>query len=86
MKTEIKSFAYANMKNLDQRQAMLQEPVSRIGWQAGGFGIFNEQARVITKIGSDQIKKELDSAFKNSKIKDLESLLAACPTLESAIG
>ena len=74
-------FTYNSLKNLDSRQEMLRSDISSLGWQAGGFGVFNEQARVLTPSGAQAIKSELElftASLKNGFDVDM---IIECPTL-----
>ncbi|MEH6451211.1 MAG: hypothetical protein V7765_21275 [Oleispira sp.] len=78
---ELEQYTYKDISRLVDREEMLKENVSSLGTQAGGFGIFTEQARVLTWAGADQIKKEIaDNASLN-----VYELLESCPTLKALI-
>lgn len=78
----INQFTYADIKNLERRKEMLDSEVSSIGWQKGGFGCFNEQARVVTTSGANKIKTEVEV---NAQL-DFDQLMDACPTLKALVG
>lgn len=77
---ELEQFTYKDISRLADREKMLKENVSSIGTQSGGFGMFTEQARIVTLGGSDTIKEELGAMGFN-----VPKLLDACPTLKSLI-
>lgn len=77
---EIEQFTYKDISRLVDREEMLKENVSSLGTQSGGFGIFTEQARVVTVEGSDTIKEELGAMGFN-----VSKLLDSCPTLKALI-
>lgn len=81
----MQEFTYNSLKNLDSRQEMLGENISSLGWQAGGFGIFNEQARVLTLSGANQIKAELEVFLIGVKNGCDFNLTEECPTLSELI-
>lgn len=77
---ELEQFTYKDISRLVDREEMLKENVSSIGTQSGGFGMFTEQARIVTLEGSDTIKEELGAMGFN-----VSNFLDACPTLKSLI-
>ena len=77
----IEKFTYRDLTKTNKREEMLYEKVSSLGTQAGGFGVFTEQARLITLSGSNQIKKEITEVCGF----DLEEIYEACPTLKDLI-
>ncbi len=80
----MEQFTYAAIKKPAQRQEMLNEDVSSLGTQSGNYGLFTEQARVLTLSGSKAIKEELRKlALLISK--DSQALLDNMPTLKKLI-
>tara|TARA_R110000824_G_scaffold220201_3_gene407278 strand:- start:3228 stop:3470 length:243 start_codon:yes stop_codon:yes gene_type:complete len=78
---DIEQFTYKDLTRTVNREEMLEQDVSRLGTQAGNFGLFKEQARIVTWSGSKQIQTELMWKFG----KDLSKLLDECPTLKALI-
>ena len=74
-------YTYNDIKKPVKRQEMLSNPLSSIGTQSGGFGIFNEQARVLTLKGAEDILDELqvDAGL------NIEKLFNICPTLKALL-
>ena len=81
----MQEFTYNSVKNLDSRQEMLNGKVSSLGWQAGGFGTFNEQARVITLAGANAIRTELEIFLIGVKAGCNDDMAKECPTLNALI-
>lgn len=79
---ELEQYTYKDISRLVDREEMLKENVSSLGTQAGGFGMFTEQARVLTWAGADQIKKELAEEL---VLLDVDLILKRCPTLKALI-
>ena len=78
---DIEKFTYKDLTRTVNRNEMLDENVSSLGTQAGNFGIFKEQARIVTWAGSKQIQSELMWKFG----ADLGEMLDDCPTLKALI-
>lgn len=78
---DIQQFTYKDLTRTVNRQEMLEETVSSLGTQAGNFGIFTEQARVVTWSGAKQIQEELSWKFGD----ELSKILDECPTLKALI-
>ena len=79
---ELEQYTYKDISRLVDREEMLKENVSSLGTQSGGFGMFTEQARVLTWAGADQIKKELAEEL---VLFDIDLILKKCPTLKALI-
>jgi hypothetical protein len=78
---ELEQFTYRDLTKTKTRNEMLYNGISSLGTQSGGFGIFNEQARVLTVSGAATIQREL----KDNACLDLVELYDACPALEALI-
>ena len=74
-------FTYKDLTRTANRKEMLEENVSSLGTQAGHFGAFKEQARVVTLSGSKKIQEELSWSLGG----DVAKLLDECPTLKALI-
>lgn len=72
----MEQFTYSALKKLDSREEMLNENVSRLGTQSGQYGVFQEQARILTLNGARLIRQELKNAGVDwESIKTLSSLI-----------
>lgn len=74
-------YTYNDIKKPVKRKEMLSNALSSIGTQSGGFGEFNEQARVLTLRGAEDILDELQV---NAGL-NLEKLFKICPTLKALL-
>jgi len=75
---ELEQFTYSSLKKPVLREEMLSEKLSSLGTQSGHYGVFVEQARVLTLQGADAIRDELEvDAGLN-----MHKLLEICPTLK----
>lgn len=81
----MKKFTYNSLKNLDSRQEMLRSDISSLGWQSGGFGDFNEQARVVTISAAEQIKSEIEIYIMSIKCGQCVDFDIECPTLSKLL-
>lgn len=80
----MQQFTYAAIKKPKQRQEMLNEDISSLGTQAGNYGLFTEQARVITLSGSKKILKEI-KALCNDEDLDFNAVLEFAPNLNKLL-
>ena len=80
----MEQFTYAAIKKPSQRQEMLDEDVSSLGTQSGNYGLFTEQARVLTLSGANEIKEELRKLAVLLGF-DSKCMLRDMPTLEKLI-
>jgi len=80
----MEQFTYAAIKKPTQRQEMLDEDISSLGTQSGNYGLFTEQARVVTLGGAQKILSELERLC-NDEDLDLDSILEFAPTLKSLL-
>jgi len=80
----MEQFTYAAIKKPTQRQEMLDEDISSLGTQSGNYGLFTEQARVITLSGAKKIITELKRLCKDEDL-DFDSVLEFSPTLEKLL-
>ena len=80
----MEQFTYAAIKKPAQRQEMLDEDISSLGTQSGNYGLFTEQARVITTSGAKKIASEIKSLCKGEGL-DYKSVLEFSPTLEKLL-
>ena len=51
---------YGALKKPSVRVSMLEEDMVSIGTQSGNYGLFTEQARVLTLIGATEMLKDVD--------------------------
>lgn len=77
----MEQFTYAAIKKPEQRQEMLDEDISSLGTQSGNYGLFTEQARVITLSGAQKILAEIDD-LASQLGHDRNSVFELTPTLE----
>ena len=75
---------YGSLKKPIARAEMLEEDMVSLGTQAGNYGIFTEQARVLTLNGAKKIHAELALLCDEEKL-DIGSLLEFAPTLKELI-
>lgn len=80
----MEQFTYAAIKKPTQRQEMLSEDISSLGTQSGNYGLFVEQARVITLVGAKKIAKEMKRLCEEEGIS-YEAMLEFAPTLEKLL-
>jgi hypothetical protein len=80
----MEQFTYAAIKKPAQRQEMLDEDISSLGTQSGNYGLFTEQARVITISGAKKIASEIKLLCKDEGL-DYKSVLEFSPTLEKLL-
>jgi hypothetical protein len=80
----MEQFTYAAIKKPVQRQEMLDEDISSLGTQSGNYGLFTEQARVLTLSGAKKILKEVRRLCKDEGL-DFDSVLEFAPTLEKLL-
>ena len=78
---ELEKFTYRDLTKTESRNEMLDNDISSLGTQAGGFGMFTEQARVLTLSGAEKIKGELE----HSACLNIDELFDACPSLKLLI-
>ena len=62
-KNGLEQFTYADIKRTAARNDMLSNKISSIGTQSGGFGLYQEHARVITLSGAESLANELVNAI-----------------------
>ncbi|QDP67501.1 MAG: hypothetical protein Unbinned5350contig1004_8 [Prokaryotic dsDNA virus sp.] len=75
---------YGALKKPSARSEMLEEKVVSLGNQAGNYGLFTEQARILTLIGAKEIKEELRKLAVELGY-DITCMLRTMPTLEKLI-
>ena len=80
----MEQFTYAAIKKPAQRQEMLNEDISSLGTQAGNYGLFTEQARVITLSGAKKILSEIDD-LASQLGHDRGAVFELTPTLEKLL-
>lgn len=80
----MEQITYGSLKKPSVRKEMLEEKVVSLGNQAGNYGLFTEQARILTLIGANKIKSELLQMCKDEDL-DFDSLLEFAPTLSELI-
>lgn len=80
----MEQFTYAAIKKPVQRQEMLDEDISSLGTQSGNYGLFVEQARVITLSGAQKIAGEVKILCEEEGLS-YEALLEFAPTLEKLL-
>ena len=78
----MEQFTYSSLKKSESRSEMLDQSISRLGTQSGNYGVFNEQARVVTLKGAVSIECELMKALgKDAAVKAIEN----SPTLKELL-
>lgn len=80
----MEQITYGALKKPSARKEMLEERMVSLGTQAGNYGLFTEEARVLTLQGANDIKEELRSLCEYKGI-DFDSLLGFAPTLGELI-
>ena len=80
----MEQFTYAAIKKPTQRQEMLDEDISSLGTQSGNYGLFTEQARVITLSGAKKISNEIEEMCKEEGLS-FDALLEFAPTLNKLL-
>jgi len=75
---------YGALKKPSARKEMLEESMVSLGTQAGNYGTFTEEARVLTLIGANKIKSELLQLCNEEGIS-FNALLEFAPTLHELI-
>lgn len=75
---------YGSLKKPSVREEMLKEPMVSLGTQSGNYGLFTEQARILTIKGAMEIQKEISLMCKEEGL-DFESVLEFAPTLNKLI-
>lgn len=80
----MEQFTYAAIKKPTQRAEMLSEDISSIGTQSGNYGLFTEQARVVTLRGAKKIIGEIKLLCKEEGL-DFDSVIEFTPTLEKLL-
>ena len=73
-------YTYNDIKKPVKRKEILSNALSSIGTQSGGFGEFNEQARVLTKAGAIMILAELSALPMPATV-----IIKKCPTLKALV-
>ena len=77
-------FTYSDLKKKSSREEIKECLFSSIGTQSGGFGEFKEEFRVISKLGSESVKSELE--FTASLIGvTYDELMESMPELKKLI-
>ena len=80
----MEQFTYAAIKKPTQRQEMLDEDISSLGTQSGNYGLFTEQARVVTLSGAQKILSEIDN-LASELGHDRSAVFELTPTLEKLL-
>lgn len=75
---------YGALKKQSARDEMLSNNVTSLGTQAGNYGLFTEQARILTLGGATEIKEELRKLAVELGY-DSACMLRAMPTLSELI-
>ena len=60
---------YGALKKPSARKEMLGNDMVSLGTQSGNYGLFTEEARVLTRVGAAKIKIQLDMLFESEGIK-----------------
>ena len=80
----MEQFTYSALKKPAVRLLMLDEKVARLGTQSGQYGVFQEQARILTLDGANEIRDELKRLA--SEIgHDVSAIFDLTPTLKNLI-
>ena len=75
---------YGALKKPSTRKEMQEESILSLGTQAGNYGMFTEEVRILTLKGANKIKSELVSLCKDEGL-DLDSILEFSPVLAELI-
>lgn len=75
---------YGALKKPSTRKEMQEERVLSLGTQAGNYGMFTEEVRILTLKGATEIKEEL-RVLSLLIGRDSHALLGHMPTLEELI-
>ncbi len=75
---------YGALKKPSARKEMLEESMVSLGTQAGNYGIFTEEARILTLIGATEIKAEIKNACDTLQVDQCQ-LMELFPTLKELI-
>lgn len=78
-KIETGLFTYKDMSKPDMRDLMDMRSISSLGTQAGNFGKYTEQFKVLSKAGASEIIMELEAALGSTEI------LEHCETLKELL-
>tara|TARA_R110000850_G_C9799530_1_gene450241 strand:- start:475 stop:720 length:246 start_codon:yes stop_codon:yes gene_type:complete len=81
----MEEITYGALKKPVARKEMLSNDVLRLGTQAGNYGLFTEEARILTINGANKIKSEL-VVFCTEEGLDFDSVMEFAPTLRGLIG
>ena len=71
---------YGSLKKPITRKEMLEESIVSLGTKAGNYGLFTEEARILTLIGAKEIKEEV-RALSGLLNRDGHAILSSMPTL-----
>ena len=71
---------YGSLKKPITRKEMLEESIVSLGTQAGNYGLFTEEARILTLIGAKEIKEEV-RVLSSLLNRDSHAILSSMPTL-----
>lgn len=75
---------YGALKKPSVREDMLEEDMVSLGTQSGNYGLFTEQARVITLNGAKKILAEIDD-LASQLGHDRSAVFELTPTLEKLL-
>jgi hypothetical protein len=75
---------YGALKKPSARKEMLEETMVSLGTQAGNYGIFTEEARILTLNGANEIAEEVRALCEQEGL-DFDSVLEFAPTLKELI-
>ena len=75
---------YGALKKPLARKEMLKQSAIRLGTQAGNYGVFTEEARILTLQGANEIKEELRALCEQEQLS-FDSLLEFSPVLKGLI-
>ena len=80
----MEQITYGGLRSSAARKEMLEEEMISLGTQSGNYGEFQEQARILTLGGSEEIIKELHHLAETIG-HDMSAVFELLPTLEKLL-